>query len=315
MPDVVKPIIAIPALPPIGRTFLAELIGTYILVYVITQTNDLYQKSDLAGLAIGLTLTSLVFSLAHHNSGVFNPAVSLGLYLLGFLTTTEFFSQVAAQLLGGFFAGLTSLAFFGGGGYPVCAPSESNGGGIGKAFVAEFIGTSILVITVTQVAASKQRENHFFGLAIGLTVLGQAIASGKWSGGSFNPAVTTALQVVKCIGGECSHLKFWPLYVFAELLGSIVAFVFFCLTGSYAKEEGTHDREFEEDVREHGAYSRISTADQQQHFNKNRHNNNDQSTLKDSNYGAVVANDSGLSLGERKNITSSSAENERLLSQ
>ena len=310
MPAVVKPVIAIPALPPLGRTLLAEFIGTYVLVYVITQVNDIYHASNLAGLAIGLTLTSLVFSLAHHNSGVFNPAVGLALYLLGFMDTREFFLQFLSQILGGLAAGLTTLAFIGGGGYPVCAPAETTSAGIGKAFVAEFIGTAILAMTVTQVAASKQRENHFFGLAIGLTVLGQAISIGKWSGGSLNPAVTTGLQLVKCIGGECEHMKFLPLYFLAEFLGSVFAFVFFSLTGSYAEGEGTHDATFDKDSRTNEAYSRISTANNYHDNNSNRNirqsaenNNNNE----ESNYSLA----SRVPMGDRKNVTAS--ENEPLI--
>lgn len=315
MPEVIKPIIKIPALPPFWRSLLCEFIGTYVLVYVISQTNDLYNQSDLAALAIGFTLTSLVFSLAHHNSGCFNPAVSFGLYLLGFMTSKEFFGQFLAQTLGGFFAGLTSLAFYGGGGFPVCVPNDNLGAGIGKAFVAEFVGTSVLVMTVTQVAASKQRGNHFFGLCIGFTVLGQAIAGGKWSGGAFNPAVTSSLQFVKCIGGECVHLKYLPLYMLAELLGSVNAFLFFCLTGSYAEGEGTHDETFEADNRVNEAFSRVTKIRDDEDDEGNLRDSRNYGGLRDSRSGgglrdsrkhAGMSNDSAISLSERtKNLTAS----------
>ena len=51
----------------------------------------------------------------------------------------------------------------------------------------------------TQVACSRQKDNHFYGFAIGMTVLSGAMTVGSVSGGAFNPAVSTGLQLVKCV--------------------------------------------------------------------------------------------------------------------
>jgi hypothetical protein len=64
-----------------------------------------------------------------------------------------------------------------------------------------------------QVACSRQKDNHFYGFAIGMTVLSGAMAVGKVSGGAFNPAVSTALQLAKCVvTGRCKPLGYIWLY-------------------------------------------------------------------------------------------------------
>lgn len=228
MPNAVKPIIYIPPLSPLGQMFLGELAGTYVLIYTITQANDLTNQSNLAIIAVSFTVVALVFALAHHRCGNMNPAMCFGLFMMRRMTGIEALTQIAGQIIGGMGGALTSFAFMGGTDFPVCVPSTHDAGGIAKAFVAEFIGTTMLM-SVTHASGITRSKMDFFGLPVGSVVLGQAIANGRWSGAAFNPIVATSLQLVKCIGGACTHLKWLPMYISAELLGCVVSNAIFGL--------------------------------------------------------------------------------------
>ena len=73
---------------------------------------------------------------------------------------------------------------------------------------------NIIPITLhSQVASSRQKDNQFYGFAIGMTVLSGAMTVGSVSGGAFNPAVSTGLQLAKCfVTGRCRALSYIWLY-------------------------------------------------------------------------------------------------------
>jgi len=91
------------------------------------------------------------------------------------------------------------------------------------AFVAELLFTFALCYVVLNVATSKDdRENSFYGLAIGFTVVAGALAVGGISGGAFNPAVS--------LGAAVMGMFAWPtlwIYVVAQVLAGIAAGVTF----------------------------------------------------------------------------------------
>jgi hypothetical protein len=69
------------------------------------------------------------------------------------------------------------------------------------------------LLSDVQVACSRQKENQFYGFAIGMTVLSGAMTVGSVSGGAFNPAVSTGLQFVQCcITGHCEAFGYIWMY-------------------------------------------------------------------------------------------------------
>jgi hypothetical protein len=65
------------------------------------------------------------------------------------------------------------------------------------AFVVELLFTFALCHVVLSVATSKShRDNSYFGLAIGFTVLAGAFAVGEISGGAFNPSATVGAALM-----------------------------------------------------------------------------------------------------------------------
>src|SRR2546430_7725235 len=77
------PITAI--LPKTGPALLAEFLFTFALVYVVlnTATAEGTSGNSFYGLAIGMTVMTGAFAVGDISGGAFNPAVALGISLLG----------------------------------------------------------------------------------------------------------------------------------------------------------------------------------------------------------------------------------------
>lgn len=83
--------------------FLVELIGTFIFLSVIIQSGTL---GSMGPLAIGLTLTAVIYFGGKISGGHFNPAVTTMFWLDKKVSSNKLVCHIVAQLLG------ASLAFF-----------------------------------------------------------------------------------------------------------------------------------------------------------------------------------------------------------
>jgi len=72
--------------------YLVEFLGTMMLVYVIFATGNY--------LAIGATLTILIFLGGPISSAAYNPAVSIALYSAGKLSKNDLIPYIICQILG-----------------------------------------------------------------------------------------------------------------------------------------------------------------------------------------------------------------------
>jgi len=193
---------------------IVEFIGTFFLVFTVGSTVIAPGAGPLAPVAIGAALMVMVFAGGHISGGHFNPAVTLAVWLRGKSDTKDiipyWISQIAAAYVAAWFVhkmkmpGMAQpLAMF----------------GWKPAFVAEFLFTFALCWVVLNVATSKgTMGNHFYGVAIGMTVMTGAFAVGAVSGGAFNPAVATGITVM----GLSLWSNFWVLIV-GEVAGAVVA--------------------------------------------------------------------------------------------
>jgi len=92
------------------HVILAELLGTFILVYTVlnvmvaraTANNGFY------GLAIGLTFTAMAYALGGVSGGIFNPALAVGMYIMGAVSKLELLTYFAGHFAG---AALASFIF------------------------------------------------------------------------------------------------------------------------------------------------------------------------------------------------------------
>lgn len=248
-----------------GKKALCEFIGSFF--FILTINLCVVNAGQFAPIAIGFMLMAQVFAFGYISGAHFNPAVTLGVVLVGQLKIKRASFYVLAQTLGGIAAGLFSIlllpkedmALFN---PPSPVASEDgtySGGAIGRAFLSELVFTCCLVTVVLHVACSRQRNNNHYGLAIGMTVMSSAFSVGKISGGGFNPAVSTGLLVGKCVGGTndgvedaCDPLRFIWLYWLAPLLGAILASgTFLVVHAMEAEENHIYEDEINKELTDH----------------------------------------------------------------
>jgi aquaporin Z len=196
------------------KKYLVEFIGTFFLVFTVGCTVIAPGAGPLAPIAIGASLMVMVFAGGHVSGGHYNPAVTLAVWIRGRCDTRDvvpyWFAQIAAALAAAWLVGRLKMP---GAAQPLMLA------GWKPAFVAEFLFTFALCWVVLNVATSKgTMGNHFYGVAIGMTVMVGAFAVGNVSGGAFNPAVATGITRM----GLSLWSNYWVL-LSGEVAGAIAA--------------------------------------------------------------------------------------------
>lgn len=206
------------------RHFVAELIGTFALVFVgggaIMVTYGPNAPGGLleVALAHGLILAIMVSALMRI-SGHFNPAVTLG-----FLATRRIEPMMAGvyivgQLLGAMAAAYTLKSTF-----PEQLFTATRGGGQSislditgtQAFTLEAIATFFLVAVIFGTAVDPKAPK-VGGFAIGLAVTADILAIGPLTGGSMNPARSFGPAVAS--GVYEAQIIYWT----APIVGALIA--------------------------------------------------------------------------------------------
>jgi len=184
------------------------------------------------GFSFGMMIFVLAYSTATLSGGHINPAVTVAMMMTRRISATKGFLYIIAQCLG---------ATVGCGMVAACCPEEwlddgklavgynsvntDAGFTAGGAFLAEAIGTSILMFTVMACSdANQQKSDHITAiapLAIGTSVFLAHLILIPVTGCSINPARTFGASVVT--GNFDDHHIFW----FGPIFGSVLtAFIY-----------------------------------------------------------------------------------------
>ena len=203
------------------RRGVAELVGTFALIFVGMGSILFAGQSGLVGVALahGLTIAIMASAVGHISGGHFNPAVTFG-----FLVTRRIAPSLAAvywlaQLAGAVLGALALRATFPGEanldtGVPVL--HETMGAGSGVAL--EAILTFFLVWVIFATAADPGGAfKSIAGLAIGLTITIDILAAGPLTGAAMNPARALGPELVQNVWGD-----FW-IYIVGPAAGAAVA--------------------------------------------------------------------------------------------
>jgi aquaporin Z len=85
--------------PHVGPALLAEFLFTFALVYVVLNaaTAEGTSGNSFYGLAIGMTVMTGAFAVGDISGGAFNPAVALGICILGFSSWAIFWIYLLAN--------------------------------------------------------------------------------------------------------------------------------------------------------------------------------------------------------------------------
>ncbi|MBI4946931.1 MAG: aquaporin family protein [Bacteroidetes bacterium] len=204
------------------KKLLIEFIGTFFLATTFVLTNG----SFLAPLAVGAVFAALVYMGYAISGAHYNPATTLAMLILKKISVKDFSFYILIQLLASFSGAFCYFLIWG---RNMGIPRPSMEINILKSLFIETIFTFILVLMYLFVTDKKSAGNNFYGLAIGLTLIGIGIASANTSGGAFNPAIGLGPMLVDKLFGTCSCNPFeygW-IYLAGPLIGGIVAAVAF----------------------------------------------------------------------------------------
>jgi aquaporin Z len=96
-------------LPKTGPALLAEFLFTFALVYVVlnTATAEGTSGNSFYGLAIGMTVMMGAFAVGDISGGAFNPAVALGICVLGISTWGNIWIYLLADFAAAVVAAVT----------------------------------------------------------------------------------------------------------------------------------------------------------------------------------------------------------------
>ncbi len=156
---------------------------------------DPFARLIVLGILMGFVIAAIVYSPWGKKSGAhINPAVTLAFWRLGKITTADAVFYTIFQFLGGAIA-VQIMGLILGAAYRlpsikhvVTVPGP---GGAGKAFIAEFVISFILMLVLLLTINSKKTEK-LAGLFAGFLITLYLIFESPYSGMSLNPARSSA---------------------------------------------------------------------------------------------------------------------------
>jgi len=204
------------------KKLIAELIGTFILVFAITGavTIDQVTKGAIGhvgiAVSVGLALMVIIFAIGNISGAHVNPAVSISMAIAKKLAWKDLAPYIIAQIAGAFLATCV-LKFL----FPESASLGTTipSGSDMQSVIMEVILTFLLVTSILAATANPNNSIMIPAIAIGGTLGLDAMFGGPISGASMNPALSLAPSVVT---GNMSHL--W-VYIVGPIIGGILAVV------------------------------------------------------------------------------------------
>lgn len=202
------------------KKYAAELIGTFALVFCGTGAIIINQETagvvTHPGIAFtfGFIVMVMIYAFGPISGAHLNPAVTIGFSIARKFPLKEVLPYLLSQIAGAFLASFVLRFLF--------PTNEFLGttlpfGSEAQSFILELILTFFLMLVIIQVATGSKEQGMFAGLAIGSTVLLEAMFAGPISGASMNPFRSLAPAIAS---GHLEHL--W-IYLIAPVLGATIA--------------------------------------------------------------------------------------------
>jgi MIP family channel proteins len=215
-----------------GRAALAELIGTFLLVFVAASAATLSSAGVLdltgLGLATGLAYGVVIATTLRLSGGHANPAVSIALWVSGRVSAGRLAWYVSAQLIGAVLAALLVRFVFPGAAFDTAAggvTALSSQIAPGKGIVLEAVGTFFLVFAFFALLEDARHELGRGGAAllVGLVLAAATMAFSPLTGAALNPARWFGTAVA---AGTFDN---WFVWLVGPIAGGIVASVSYSL--------------------------------------------------------------------------------------
>lgn len=202
------------------KKYIAEFIGTFALVFCGTGAIIINQETNGAishvGIAatFGLIVMCMIYTFGEISGAQFNPAVTIAFAFADRFDKKEVLPYIGSQIAGAFLATLILKFLF---------PMNHNLGATlptgsqMQSFILEVILTFLLMLVILNVSQGSKETGLFAGIAIGGTVLLEAMFAGPICGASMNPARSLSPAIVS---GNIADI--W-IYITAPILGAILA--------------------------------------------------------------------------------------------
>lgn len=227
--------------------FLAEMIGTMILIYLGdgVVANVVLKKTKgfnggwiviTTGWAFAVAIPAFIFGVT--SGAHFNPALTLALACIGDFSWNQVPMYITAQMIGAFLGAFLVFIQY----YSHFEETEDKDAKLGVFctgpairnikfnFISEFLGTFLLVFGILGIN-SVQMANGLNTLAVGLLIWALGLSSGGTTGYAINPARDLGPRIAHAIlpipNKRDSDWKYSWVPVVAPILGALVgAFAF-----------------------------------------------------------------------------------------
>lgn len=258
-----KPISFFQRLPDTARNhfvaMVGEFIGTFLFLFFAfagtqvantpqtttgSQSTDLPQGPDPSqllyiSLCFGFSLAVNAWVFYRISGGLFNPAVTLGLCLIGAVPFARGGFVFISQMLGAMASAGVVAALFPG---PLAVTTSLNGGtSLAQGLFIEMFLTAQLVFTIIMLAAEKHKSTFLAPVGIGLSLFIAELGGVYYTGGSLNPARSFG----PCVANRSFPKEHW-IYWLGPILGSILAAGFFWFIKACEYETANPGQDFDD---------------------------------------------------------------------
>lgn len=204
-----------------SKVFLAELIGTFALVFIGAGAG--IAGAGLLGVALahGLVVATFAYTFGYISGTHINPAVTFAMVLSNKVKWGEAVFYWMAQFAGAGLAGWLLSATYG---------DVSGGATVGSlttsapilAMAVEVLLTFFLVNAILHNTGAG-KTGALAGLVIGLTLVTAILVGGPLTGASLNPARTFGIAIFAA--PSFANVYTYVVYFFAPLIGAMLALI------------------------------------------------------------------------------------------
>lgn len=213
------------------KKYLAELLGTFVLVFMGTGSAVVAGKYiGFLGisLAFGISVLVMVYAIGHISGCHINPAITIAMLLNGKISAKDAVIYIIVQSIGAVIASVLLLNIMAGfpgydlavnglgqNGYGAASPA---GFSLASGFIAEVVLTFIFLIVIFG-STSKNAPSGFAGIPIGFTLAIIHLVGIPITGTSVNPARSLGPALV---AGGTALSQLW-VFIVAPIIGAVFA--------------------------------------------------------------------------------------------
>ena len=203
------------------RKYLAEFIGTFVLVFVACGVAGQTGGSlGVTSVAFGLVIVAMAYSIGNVSGCHINPAVSIAMLCAKKMNLKDFIGYVVAQFLGAIAGAGVLMAVVGDAG-KLGTNALYNGNAI-SSFIIEAVLTCIFVLAILGVT-SKKEFGGVAGLVIGGALTLVHLLGINFTGTSVNPARSFGPAFCAMFGGNFKPLACLWAFILGPAIGAAAA--------------------------------------------------------------------------------------------